>query len=306
MSTVTELGYLGISVSDLERWKAFACAVVGMEWFDEGEGDRVYLRMDEWHHRLILHPDGGDDVAYVGWRVAGPNDLAAIAGKLEQAGYEFRHATREEAAERRVMGLLKLVDPAGINTEIFWGPRIDAHKPFHPGRPMFGRFLTGEQGAGHIVLSEPDMEAAVRFYELLGFEGAAEYIFTFPDGMQVAPVFMHVNGRQHSLAFVPGSPTGKAIGHFMAQYTELKDLGLGYDLMRQKKFDIAIQLGMHSNDQMFSFYAGSPSKWPWEIGWGGIPASNLEAYHTRDVFGHAVEVPGYGLEVPMDGGPSDE
>ena len=52
---VTELGYMGLSVSDLDAWKAFARDVLGLEVVDEGERDRCYLRMDYWHHRIVLH-----------------------------------------------------------------------------------------------------------------------------------------------------------------------------------------------------------------------------------------------------------
>ncbi len=299
MSIVTELGYIGLSVSDLDRWKLFACDIVGMELVDEGEPDRAYLRMDEWHHRITLHVDGEDDFGYLGLRVAGPNELSAVAEKLSNAGVEYHRGTEAEAAERRVMGLLKTMDPGDNRVEIFWGPQIDAHKPFHPGRPMFGRFATGDMGMGHCVLAEADVDAAVRFYELLGFEGSVEYVFNMPDGGHVKPVFMHVNGRQHSIAFLPPAPGLKQILHFMAQYTELKDLGITHDLVRQQGFDVAVQLGMHSNDQMLSFYAGNPSGWAWELGWGGCDAPAQQAYHTRDVFGHAAEAPGYGFDMPM-------
>ncbi len=78
MSKVTELGYVGLSISDLDRWRAYACEIAGMEFLDEGEGDRAYLRIDEWHHRIVLHLDGCDDVAYLGFRVPGPIEFAAI------------------------------------------------------------------------------------------------------------------------------------------------------------------------------------------------------------------------------------
>ena len=48
MAKITEFGYLGVYISDPKAWKEYATQVVGMEWLDEGEGDRVYLRMDEW------------------------------------------------------------------------------------------------------------------------------------------------------------------------------------------------------------------------------------------------------------------
>ena len=42
MVQVTELGYMGLGVKDLDEWKAFATDIIGMELADEGERDRVY------------------------------------------------------------------------------------------------------------------------------------------------------------------------------------------------------------------------------------------------------------------------
>lgn len=53
MAKVTELGYMGINVSDGDAWRNFASEVVGLEVVDEGEGDRFYLRMDYWHHSTL-------------------------------------------------------------------------------------------------------------------------------------------------------------------------------------------------------------------------------------------------------------
>jgi 2,3-dihydroxyethylbenzene 1,2-dioxygenase len=294
MSAITELGYIGLSVSDIDKWKAFACDVVGMQLVDEGEGDRVYLRMDEWRHRITLHVDGGDDLAYLGLRVAGPHELADLSEKLVTAGVEFRVGGVEEAAERRVMGLLKLADPAGHPVEIFWGPQVDRHKPFHPGRPMFGRFVTGTQGLGHVVLAQTDTEAATRFYERLGLSGAIEYQVALPDGGVVRPVFMRANDRQHSIAFGLG-PIEKRINHVMIEYTNLKDLGIAQDLCRMRNIEIAKHLGMHANDEMLSFYPVNPSGWAWELGWGGREAQAQQEYYTHDMFGHWPGASGYGL-----------
>jgi hypothetical protein len=43
-----ELGYVGIGVSDGNRCKDDASSVIGLEVVDEGEGERFYLRTDEW------------------------------------------------------------------------------------------------------------------------------------------------------------------------------------------------------------------------------------------------------------------
>ena len=62
MIQVTELGYMGIGVKDLDAWKHFATSIVGFELADEGESDRCYLRMDYLHHRIVMHADGSDDL----------------------------------------------------------------------------------------------------------------------------------------------------------------------------------------------------------------------------------------------------
>src|SRR5438128_427343 len=142
MSNVTELGYVGFGISDLKKWKEYATEVIGAQW--EEEGDIAYLRLDLWHHRITLHKDASDDLLYLGWRVADEEALKAMGEKLKAAGIAFKVGSADEAAERRVLGLLKLVSPGGIPTEVFYGPEVHAHRPFHPGKPLFGRFKTGD------------------------------------------------------------------------------------------------------------------------------------------------------------------
>lgn len=298
---VTELGYMGISVSDAAAWKTYAGDVVGMEVVDDGEGDRFYLRMDSWHHRIVVHVNGHDDLAYLGWRVSGPEALEALAGTLNAANYAFRVASDGEAAERHVLGLIKLDDPGGNPTEIFWGPELMLGKPFHPGRPMYGRFVTGSQGLGHCLLRQDDDAAAYRFYRMLGLRGGVEYQVPLPNGTVCTPVFMHCNTRQHSVAFGLG-PMPKRVNHLMIEYDELDDLGIAHDLVRQRQIPVAMQIGKHSNDKALTFYHACPSNWLWELGWGGGQSEDQQAYYRGDVFGHGVEAPGFGLELDLGTG----
>ena len=104
---VSQLAYVGIGVSDMMRWKAFASDVLGLQVV-EGEPDgTVFLRMDEYHHRLALHPTGEDDVRYIGLQVA--TDAAYAQGKaaLRAAGVTVTQGSPDEIANRRVMDLVK-------------------------------------------------------------------------------------------------------------------------------------------------------------------------------------------------------
>jgi 2,3-dihydroxybiphenyl 1,2-dioxygenase len=292
MVKVTELGYIGVGVKDLAAWKDFATNIVGLELADEGETDRCYLRMDYMHHRIVVHADGSDDLAYLGFRVAGADEFAQMQRQLSEAGIKFRVGSEDEADERRVLEVLKLSDPDGNPVEIFHGPLTQFGKPFHPGRAMHGRFKTGSGGLGHCIVRERDVDAAQRFYAQLGMRGGVEY--KFGGGKRsVRLVFMDCNERDHTVAF--GVPSDRRLNHIMLEVDNLDDVGMTYDLVRKNKIPVTITPGKHSNDHMYSFYFRNPSGWMFEYGWGARPATYQSEYFVEDVYGHHPEAGGFDL-----------
>src|SRR5262244_1025779 len=114
MASVTQLGYLGLSVRDVDQWEQFAGQVLGLQPNGRDPDGSLFLRMDEYHHRFIVHPTGHDDLAYIGWEVATEGALHEIAEQLRQAGVVATTGTADEAEARRVAGLIKFADPSGI------------------------------------------------------------------------------------------------------------------------------------------------------------------------------------------------
>jgi 2,3-dihydroxybiphenyl 1,2-dioxygenase len=292
MVQVTELGYIGFGVKDLEAWKKFAAGILALEVVDDGAGDRCYLRMDYWHHRIVLHSDPSDDLLYLGFRVAGGEEFREMQRQLSEAGIKFKVGSDEEASERHVLEILKLEDPDGNPVEIFHGPHVQFTKPFHPGRAMHGRFKTGSGGLGHCIIREKDPEAAYRFYRALGMRGGVEYKIKMGK-FTAAPIFMHCNDRDHTVAFGLASPE-KRFNHLMIEVDNLDDVGLTHDLVRRQKIPVNITPGKHSNDHMFSFYFRTPSGWMLEYGWGARNATYQSEYYSEDVYGHAPEAGGFG------------
>ncbi len=291
MIQVTELGYMGVGVKDLAEWKNFAAEIVGFEIAEEGESDRCYLRMDYNHHRIVLHDDGTDDLAYLGFRVAGADEFAQMQRQLSEGGIKFRVGSVEEADERRVLEVLKLEDPDGNPVEIFHGPLMQFSRPFHPGRPMHGRFKTGSGGLGHCIIRERDVNAGQRFYAQLGMRGGVEYKFGRGKGA-AGLVFMHCNERDHTVAFgIPGADS--RLNHIMLEVDNLDDVGMTYDLVRKNKVPVTITPGKHSNDHMYSFYFRNPSGWAFEYGWGARDATYQSEYFEGDVYGHQFEAGGF-------------
>ena len=280
---VTELGYVRFGVADLDAWRDFAARLLGLEVCGEGEGP-VYLRTDAWHHRIVLDRDDRDDLIGAGLRVAGPEEFVAMQDVLREHGTAFEVADAEQARAARVLELMFLSDPSGNPLEVFHGPLIDTHRPFHPGRGMFGRFVTGTGGVGHMMLRSDDLDATAAFYRTLGMRGGIEYRIPSPGGRSLDILFMHCNDRDHTFAF--GLPSEKRVGHLMLEVDSLDDVFLTYELVRRSEYPIAVDLGRHANDQMLSFYCVSPSGFQIEIGWGGRPATHQSEHYTRDTYGH--------------------
>jgi 2,3-dihydroxybiphenyl 1,2-dioxygenase len=296
---VTELGTITLGVSDLASWDRFAAGVLGLEVVP-GESDGVrYLRMDYWHHRIKLVADGSDDLIGLGLRLAGVLEFRAMAKTLEAAGVPVRLGTAAEAEARHVLEVMFVTDPNGYLVELFHGPLVQYDLPFHPGRRMHGGFKTAQGGFGHVMLNrKADFEAIHAFYTLLGLRGGVEYKLALPhlpDPVEL--MFLHCNGRQHTLAF--GPPGEKCINHLMTEVERMEDVGLAYDIVAQTGVPVIIEPGSHANDQMYSFYFKNPSGFMSEIGWGGRAPTGQSEYYQRDSFGHAPVMPNMkGFMVP--------
>lgn len=289
MNGVTELGYVRFGVADLDAWRAFATDLIGLEVSEEADGC-LYLRNDLWHHRIILEQDGSDDLLGAGLRVAGPTEFAAMQATLKEAGVSFEQADEASLRQRRVLEMIRLTDPAGVPLEVFHGPQVDSHRPFHPGRGMYGRFCTGSGGIGHMMIRTEDLNATLEFYRLLGMRGSVEYRIPRPDGNAVEIGFVHCNERDHTFAF--GLPVQKNVDHLMLEVDNMDDVFRTYELITQSQYPVVITPGKHANDHMFSFYCLSPSGFQIEIGYGGRPATHQSEYYTGDTYGHKFQPPG--------------
>lgn len=283
MTGITELGYVRIGVSDLGAWHKFCSELLGLEVHEDSEADRLYVRSDQWHHRIIIEKDESDDLLAAGLRVAGPAEFMDMQSVLKANDVPFTVADTATVQDRHVLELMFVNDPDGTSLEIFHGPQVDPHRPFYPGRGMYGKFKTGDGGLGHMMLVSKDQKASYDFYKMLGMRGSVEYKIPLPD-QTIELLFMHCNSRDHTFAF--GLPSKGRINHLMLEVDNLDDVYLTYELVKKAGVDIAIMPGKHANDQMFSFYCISPSGFQIEIGWGARDASHQSEYYTGDTYGH--------------------
>ncbi|GAB2809425.1 iron-dependent extradiol dioxygenase HsaC [Lentzea nigeriaca] len=274
---IRSLGYLRIEATDMDRWREFGLKVLGMV---EGKGSTpgaLYLRMDDFPARLVIVPGSHDRLQVSGWEAATEAEVEEVAKRLASAGVSYVEGTAEELAERRVNGLIRFDDPSGNTLEVFHGAALEHRRVVSP----YGhRFVTEEQGLGHVVLSTSDDEAALRFYrDVLGFRLRdsmrlpPQFVGRPADGPPAWLRFFGCNPRHHSLAFLP-MPTPSGVVHLMVEVENTDDVGLTLDRAMRRKVPMSATLGRHVNDLMLSFYVKTPGGFDVEFGCEGRQVSD--------------------------------
>jgi 2,3-dihydroxybiphenyl 1,2-dioxygenase len=274
------LGYVTVQTADIDRWRHFAFKVLG---FAEGSGpddSALYLRMDERAARIIVVPGDADRIVTIGWEVRDRTALEDVKSALDAAGTPYKQLSLEEADERRVEEVIAFEDPAGTSLEVFHGAVLD-HSPVVT--PFGARFITGEQGLGHVVLPALDVNGVFDFYtNVLGFKSRGA--FRVPVPKEFGPIrvrFLGINQRHHSLAICPATTLrDPGLVHLMVEVDSLDAVGQALDRVNTDGFQLSSTLGRHTNDKMVSFYVRAPGDWDIEFGTEGMRVD--ETYYTAE------------------------
>lgn len=263
---ITELGYIGLEVSDVTAWCGFAQNVLGLEARPLPAGG-AKLRMDARDYRLLLLPGPADDIAFAGWRTEDEAALHGHARGLDERGITYRWLGAEELAVRGIGAALAVTDPQGLRHEVYAGdPRNET--PFASTLVGSG-FVTGLGGLGHVVFGTSTYAASKAFAETV-LEAKLSDIIVQPitPDINADVTFMHVNERHHSIAFADRGG-GKRLHHFMIEVGAVDDVGRARDRHLVEGLLVAQDIGQHPNDQMISYYGVTPSGFLVEFGWGG-------------------------------------
>jgi extradiol dioxygenase len=280
---VLNLGYLGVTVPDVEAWMKFGREILGAQMSTSDDGATGYMKVDERVWRVAFHQGERGNLAYLGFEVQGPAELRRAQQVLKAHQVDAELVGGDRAAERRVAELLRLRDPAGNVVEIFYGQHNDYtfHSPLG-----VSRFVTGSQGLGHAVLGVGDIDAALDFYlNVFGFK-----VSDLAVQGKARTVFLRCGPREHTLAMFEVDPAkAPRLHHFMLEAGELDDVGMAYDRIFDNDVPLALTLGRHTNDSMVSFYCKSPAGFQIEYGWQGRQMTPADAATTMvkgDVWGH--------------------
>jgi 3,4-dihydroxy-9,10-secoandrosta-1,3,5(10)-triene-9,17-dione 4,5-dioxygenase len=296
---IRSLAYMRIEATDMAAWREYGLKVLGMIEGKGTDANSLYLRMDDFPARLVIVPGERDRLMVSGWETANAAELQEIRDSLSAAGVPFKEGTADQIADRRVAELIVFEDTSGNTLEVFHGAALEHRRIVSP----YGhKFVTGEQGLGHVVLTTDDDQASLRFYrDVLGFK--LRDSMRLPPQMVGRPAdgdpawlrFLGCNPRHHSLAFLPmPNPTG--IVHLMVEVENSDDVGLCLDRAMRKKVKMSASLGRHVNDLMLSFYMKTPGGFDIEFGCEGLEVED-ESWIARE--STAVSLWGHDFTVGM-------
>lgn len=264
--SIHSLGFVGFESPDPSAWSGFATDVLGMSLASPLPDGTVRVRLDDYHHRIAIHPGDRARLAYIGWEVTDRRDLDDISKRLDTAGIEVEQASPEQCRQRTVQDMVRFADPAGFVHEMCFGASYRL-RSFHPSRHHAG-FVAGDRGLGHIVLLVSDLAPQLWLFEdVLGFrltEGGPPR-----PGSRFAAAFLRCNPRHHSIAFVQ-YPGVRGVHHVYIECNEITDVGIALDLAEEHGHPITMSLGQHLGDDAISFYVRTPGGFDLEYGCGSL------------------------------------
>lgn len=281
---VKRLGFVEVSSTRVEDWVDFV-GLLGASASVADDG-AVAVRLDERPYRLRVRPGEVDDLTAIGWDVDNES-----FGQLEVALAERGLALHEDdalAATRHADAAAWTIDPWGFRHEFL----VNIAETEVP-RELDGRFVTGTQGMGHLVLMVPSLEQADDFVT-----GVLGLLLSDTVDVGSGLRFYHCAGsasRHHSVAFsqVPGR---RGLHHIMVEVADLDEVGLALDRVRDAGHALAMDYGRHPNDEMTSFYVRTPSGFELEFGAGGLVIDDgtweVTSFDAMSIWGHRPPVDG--------------
>ncbi len=191
---VVRLNHILLTVTDLERSRAFWADTLGLQVTGETE-NRVYMRaMEErGHHCVILQKDDRAQAHMLGFKVYSEQDLDMAAAYF--CGLGMKVSFVEEAFQGRT---LRTRDPLGIPLEFYF--QMDKLPSVHQKYALYKGVKPLR--IDHFNCFTPNVQASVDFYNSIGFR-MTEYTESEDNGRLWA-AWMHRKGGVHDMAFTHG------------------------------------------------------------------------------------------------------
>ena len=285
------LGYIIVETERFADWRRFGHDAIGMHVDDTGP-DVLRFRLDDNQCRFLLRRGPAEDVTALGWQVDDHHTFDEILARVTRHGVPVVEGTAEEARLRGVERLVRFPGPNGLTQELFTRPRT-ADVPLD--MAVRGGFVTGEAGIGHVAVTSTKPHQMRGYYDTVFDARLTDFIDETISGLKFKIRFLRVNQRHHSIAIaavnrLPINPIRTRVQHVNIQVADLDDMTASYQRVKDLGFQLALEVGQHTNDRELSYYAVTPSGFEWEVGWNPIVVDEKTwqptTYQGISIWGH--------------------
>lgn len=286
-----KLGYVALTVTDLDRSVAFYRDVVGLDVMARDNG-AAFLRCGPEHHDIILYEAAEPGVKRIGWELESDDDLDRAWSDFAALGLEPVEVGNDELAALGQGRSIRVREP---NTKC----TFEYYSTIQTTTRAFEKRIVDIDGLGHILLGVTDVKPAAE-----GLVG--DFNFRVSDLFGDAIAFMRCfpNPMHHSFGIV--KLPGPRLHHLTFMVGHIDDIGRSYNRLRKDNVPIVYGPGRHPPSSSFFLYFLDPDgltleysqgmeEFP-EIGprkprqfepvpgsldyWGGVPETRFAAVGT--------------------------
>ena len=285
------LGYIVVETERFADWRRFGRDAIGMHVDDTGS-DVLRFRLDDKQCRFLLRRGPAEDVTALGWQVDDHHTYDEILARVTRHGVPVVEGTAEEAGLHGVERLVRFPGPNGLSQELFIRPRT-GDRPLD--MAVRGGFVTGEAGIGHVAVTSTKPHQMRGYYDTVFDARLTDFIDETISGLKFKIRFLRVNQRHHSIAIaavnrLPINPIRTRVQHVNVQVADLDDMTASYQRVKDLGFQLALEVGQHTNDRELSYYAVTPSGFEWEVGWNPVVVDEKTwqptTYQGISIWGH--------------------
>ncbi|WP_394232337.1 VOC family protein [Niallia oryzisoli] len=240
-----KLGYVVLSVTDLNKSTDFYENVVGMQ-FVERENETVYLRSSRDHHNLILEQGPEAGLKRVAFELEKASQFQGVFDYLTEQGLNPVELSVKETQSLAQGRTLRFKDPIIGVTYEFYVEMMQMGLPFVPKDAKITRFL-------HVVYDTN------RFDELLDFyTNTLNFRISDTSGRETAWAWLRAfpTPYHHNLAITKG-PENK-LNHLAYQAETIDDIGKQVNRLNDQNVPILFGPGRHHPSGSIFLYFADP------------------------------------------------
>ena len=163
------LGYVALTVTDLERARRWYPAIAGVQESGIGpSGEVFYCAGGTRHHDLVLYQGAKPALRRIGWELESEAQVPVVKAQLDRHGVAWRELGAAECESIGMHDTIRAIDPVTGVTLDFYARMREAARPFVPG-------VARLENICHVGVGTPRYREAIRFYEeVLNFRTSDE------------------------------------------------------------------------------------------------------------------------------------